>query len=101
MTGSEIKPEVQQSAKGKRLWRAVGFAVVLVAILAAVTPYIPAGVLRPYIERALERSLNRKVVVNDVHLTFFPSGPVPGPGFSLENVTIEEDQRAGIEPFAH
>ena len=53
------------------------------------------------VESALASSLHRPVNVGDVRFSFFPNGPVPGPGFTLENVTIHEDQRAGIEPSAY
>ncbi|MEO8097985.1 MAG: AsmA family protein [Acidobacteriota bacterium] len=83
-------------------WRIGLYAVLLVAALAAIAPYLPAGVFRGRVEQALARSLNRDVnIVGDVRFTFFPAGPVPGPGFTIENVTIHEDPRAGIEPFAH
>ncbi len=70
------------------------------AVSAAVVPYLPTDVLRPGIERALERSLGRKVDVGGIRLTLFP-GPLPRPGFTLERVTIHEDPRAGIEPLAY
>ena len=69
-------------------------------VLAAAVPYLPADVLRPGIERALERGLGRKVEVGGIRLTLFP-GPLPQPGFTLERVTIHEDPRAGIEPLAY
>lgn len=47
-------------------------------------------------ERALSRGLGRKVEIDGVSLTLFS-----GPGFSLSGVTIHEDPRAGIEPFAY
>jgi AsmA protein len=70
------------------------------AVLAAVVPYLPTDVLRPGIERALERGLGRKIEVGGIKLTLFP-GPIPQPGFTLERVTIHEDPRAGIEPLAY
>ena len=77
------------------------WAIAALVGLAAVVPYLPTDVLRPGIERALERSLGRKVdVVGGIRLTLFP-GPVPRPGFTLERVTIHEDPRAGIEPLAY
>ncbi|MEP6961493.1 MAG: AsmA family protein, partial [Acidobacteriota bacterium] len=86
----------------KRTYRRIAlYAILLVATLAVVAPYLPAGVFRGRVERALARSLNREVKVGDVRFTFFPAGPVPGPGFTLEEVTIHEDPRAGIEPFAY
>lgn len=86
--------------KGKLL-RVAFYTVVAVAILAALAPYIPAAFLRTRVEATLSRSLNRAINIGDIRFTFFPAGPVPGPGFALENVTIHEDPRAGIEPFAY
>lgn len=77
------------------------YAVVAIAILAALAPYIPAAFLRTRVEAALSASLNRPINIGNIRFTFFPAGPVPGPGFALENVTIHEDPRAGIEPFAY
>lgn len=85
----------------KRVWRILKMAIPTIAVLAVLAPYIPAGFLRGSVENALSSSLNRPVQIEDVRFTLFPSGPVPGPGFTLENVTIHEDPRAGIEPFAH
>ncbi len=84
-----------------RLLRIAFYAVIAVAVLAALAPYIPAAFLRTRVEAALSRSLNRAINIGNIRFTFFPSGPVPGPGFALENVTIHEDPRAGIEPFAY
>jgi uncharacterized protein involved in outer membrane biogenesis len=86
--------------KGKSLKLAF-YAVLAVAILAALAPYIPAAFLRTRVESALSSSLNRAVNIGDIRFTFFPSGPVPGPGFALQEVTIHEDPRVGIEPFAY
>lgn len=58
--------------------------------------YWSADFLRPSIERSLERGLGRKVEIKSVHLNLFGA-----PGFTLENVVIHEDPRAGIEPFAY
>ena len=81
-------------------WKLLLWTVAVLAVLAAAIPYLPANVLRPGIERALERALGRKVEVGGVRLTLFP-GPLPRPGFTLERVTIHEDPRAGIEPLAY
>ena len=81
--------------------RALKIGVPVVLLLAALAPFIPAAFLRSRVESALADSLNRPVNVGDVRFSFFPNGPIPGPGFVLENVTIHEDQRAGIEPFAY
>lgn len=80
--------------------RVILWSLLLAAGAAAAAPYLPAGVFRGRIERALEHSLGRKVEIGDVRFTFFP-GPLPGPGFTLAGVSIQEDPRAGIEPFAY
>lgn len=74
-------------------------ALVLIAIAAAL-PFFPVELLRAPIQRALERSLGRKVEIGAVHFTIFPSW-TPSPGFTLDEVVIHEDARAGIEPFAY
>ncbi len=58
--------------------------------------YVPLDLLRPGIERALGRGLGRQVEVGSVYLNLFGA-----PGFTLEDVTIHEDPRAGFEPFAY
>jgi hypothetical protein len=85
----------------KLFWKIARIVVLVVAALAILAPYIPAAFLRGRAEAALARSLNRPVEIGNIRFTFFPAGPVPGPGFTIENVTIHEEQRAGIEPFAH
>lgn len=75
------------------------FAWIGLAVVAAIgigAPYVDLDFVRPAIERALERGLGRRVEVGRVHLNLFT-----GPGFTLDDVTIHEDPRAGIEPFAH
>jgi hypothetical protein len=84
----------------RRLIWALVWVMAALVVLAAVVPYLPTDVLRPSIERALERGLGRKVEVGGIRLTLFP-GPLPRPGFTLERVTIHEDPRAGIEPLAY
>ncbi len=82
------------------LGRVLPGLVLLFVAMAVAVPYLPAGVFRARIEQALEGGLGRKVEVGDVRFTFFP-GVFPSPGFTLERVTIHEDPRAGIEPFAY
>jgi len=69
-------------------------------VLAVVVPYLPADILRPSIERAMQRGLGRKVTIGGLRLTLLP-GPFPRPGVTLDEVIIDEDPRAGIEPLAH
>jgi len=77
----------------KRGWIA---AAATVAVAAAASVYVPLNFLRPSVERVLGRGLGRRVEIGNVYLTAFPA-----PGFSLDGVTIHEDPRAGIEPFAY
>jgi hypothetical protein len=74
-------------------------------LLLCISAAVVAGVIAPFvnisgfsgaIQRTLEASLGRRVHFSAVHLTL-----LTGLGFSLENITIEEDPRYGIEPFAH
>jgi len=71
-------------------------ALALVLALGLAAPYLDADFMRPKIERALERGLGRKVEVGKVYFNLFT-----GPGFKIDDVTIHEDPRAGIEPFAY
>ncbi len=70
-------------------------AVVLFVLVGIVAPFVNAARFSAPIQQALESSLGRKVQFGAVHFTLFS-----GPGFSLENVTIGEDPRYGLEPFA-
>src|SRR6266481_2515081 len=71
-------------------------ALTLVVIVGLLAPRLSVNRLRPRIEKALEAALGRPVHIGDVHLSLFA-----GPGFTLDNVLIEDDPRFGIEPFAH
>jgi len=70
--------------------------VLAVIVIGAALPYAPVDFLKAPMERALAHGLGRKVEVDKVSLTLFS-----GPGVSLDGVTIHEDGRAGIEPFAY
>jgi len=79
--------------------RYVGGAV-LVTFAAAVAiglvaPFVDGARFSAKIQQTLETTLGRKIQFERVRFTLFS-----GPGFSLENVTIGEDPRFGIEPFA-
>ena len=80
----------------KRRIRIGIIAAVAIAVLGVALPYAPVDFLKAPLERALERGLGRKVEVDAVSLTLFS-----GPGVSLDGVTIHDDPRAGIEPFAY
>ena len=68
----------------------------LVAAIAVAGSYLPLDFLRAPVERALARGLGREVEVGQVYLDLFGA-----PGFTLDDVVIHEDPRAGIEPFAY
>ena len=76
--------------------RALIIALLLVLAIGFAAPHYEIEFIRPKIERALERGLGRKVEVGPVHFNLFT-----GPGFTVDKVTIHEDPRAGIEPFAY
>jgi hypothetical protein len=76
--------------------RSILIALLVVLLIGLAARYLPANQLRPRIEAALETALNRPVhITGGVHLNLFT-----GPGFTVENVLIEDDPAAGIEPFA-
>jgi len=76
--------------------RALIIVLLAVVVIGAALPYVPVVFLKIPIEHALARGLGRKVEVDQVSLTLFS-----GPGVSLDGVTIHEDSRAGLEPFAY
>jgi AsmA family len=75
--------------------RLIKLILVLLAVAVA-AQYLPLNFLRPPVERALQRGLDRQVEIGEVHLDLFGA-----PGFTLDDVVIHEDPRAGIEPFAY
>jgi hypothetical protein len=75
-------------------WLLIVLLGVVVVGLAA--PKVSANRFRPRIQAALEAALNRPVHLGAVHLTLFS-----GPGFTVDDVLIDDDPAAGIEPFAH
>ena len=80
----------------KTFRRWVLIALVVVVALGVAAPFLRADRFRPRIQAALEAALNRPVTLGAVHLNLFT-----GPGFTVDNVIIDDDPAAGIEPFAH
>lgn len=80
----------------KALRRALVIALAIVVAFGVAAPFLRADRFRPRIEAALEAALNRPVHVGAVHLNLFT-----GPGFTVDDVLIDDDPAAGIEPFAH
>ncbi len=64
--------------------------------LSVLAPFVNAAHFSASIQRALEASLGRRVSFEKVYYRLLPV-----PGFSLENVTIAEDPRWGLEPFSY
>src|SRR5580698_74810 len=81
----------------KHLRRIVLIALAAVVVAGLLAPFLRADRLRPRIQAALEAALNRPVhITSAVHLNLFT-----GPGFTVDDVLIDDDPAAGIEPFAH
>lgn len=77
--------------------RTILIALASVIVAGLLAPFLHADRLRPRIQAALEAALNRPVhITSAVHLNLFT-----GPGFSVDDVLIDDDPAAGIEPFAH
>jgi hypothetical protein len=79
-----------------RLIKVILKIVLVLLVVAVAAQYLPLNFLRPPVEWALQRGLDRQVEVGEVHLDLFGA-----PGFTLDDVKIHEDPRAGIEPFAY
>ncbi|HTW64223.1 MAG TPA: AsmA family protein [Bryobacteraceae bacterium] len=80
----------------RRLWRWLLIALVLVVAVGLAAPKVSANRFRPRIQAALQAALNRPVHLGAVHLNLFT-----GPGFTVDDVQIDDEPGAGIEPFAH
>jgi AsmA family len=80
----------------RRLWRWLIIVVLVVVAVGLAAPKVSADRFRPRIQAALEAALNRPVTVGAVHLNLFT-----GPGFTVNDVLIDDDPAAGLEPFAH
>jgi len=80
----------------KTLWRWLLIALLVLVAIGFAAPKVSANRFRPRIQAALETALNRPVHLGAVHLNLFT-----GPGFTVDDVEIDDDPAAGIEPFAH
>src|SRR5580658_4685119 len=80
----------------KRIWRWLLIAALAVVVVGLAAPRVSANRFRPRIQAALEAALHRPVHLGAVHLNLFT-----GPGFTVDDVEIDDDPAAGIEPFAH
>jgi hypothetical protein len=80
----------------KYVWRTLVIVIAVVIAIGFLAPHWRADRLRPPIQAALESALNRPVHIGAVHLNLFT-----GPGFTVDDVVIDDDPAAGIEPFAY
>jgi len=80
----------------KTLRRSLLIALLIVVAFGLAAPFLRADRFRPRIQAALEAALNRPVHLGAVHFNLFT-----GPGFTVDDVLIDDDPAAGIEPFAH
>lgn len=79
-----------------RLRWALAVCLAVVLAMGILAPWLSAARYRREIQSALEAALNRRVTIREVHFNLFT-----GPGFSVEDVLIDDDPAAGVEPFAH
>lgn len=86
----------QERARSSRPLGVALAALGVVVVLGGIAPFLNAAYFAPGIQRALEAALGRRVSFEKAHFQVFP-----GPGFSLEKVTIHENSSWGLEPFAH
>jgi len=80
----------------KALWKWLLIVPLVVVAFGVAAPRVSANRFRPRIQAALEAALNRPVRLGAVHLNLFT-----GPGFTVDDVEIDDDPAAGIEPFVH
>jgi hypothetical protein len=93
---SQESVTVSTSANVRRLGRVALIGLALVALTGIIAPFLDGSRFSGQIQQTLATSLGRQVNFESVHFTFFS-----GPGFSLENVTINEDRRYGLAARAH
>jgi AsmA family len=95
-----VKHETAMTITVKSVSRRIlrfGFVTAFVLlVIGLIAPFIDAAHYSGRIREALEASLARKVDFRKVHFALFS-----GLGFSVDEVTIHEDPRYGIEPFAY
>lgn len=85
---------MKRTVKHATKWLGIALALLLIVGIAA--PYLSGNRFAPRIRTALESALGRKVEMGAVHFSLFA-----GPGFSVDNVVINENPAIGIEPIAY
>src|SRR5215475_9800859 len=80
----------------RRLLKTAGWTIVLLLVAGLAAPAITVDRYTRRLQASLERSLGRRVELQDVHFSLFK-----GPGFSIGRVVVHEDPAIGIEPVAY
>jgi hypothetical protein len=74
--------------------RRIAIAVVILALLAFLPPFINLKRYQVGITQSLSGAIGRKVTFSEVHLRI-----IPQPGFTFSNFVIAEDPAFGLEPI--
>ncbi len=81
----------------KRIFfRTILFAAIVFVVAGLAAPQIKLNSFKERVRAALQNSLHRKVRIGEVTLSLFT-----GPGFSVNDVVIDDDPSVGLEPFAY
>lgn len=91
---SEATP-TQEKSRSRVLTYILLSGILAFVAVSALAPFVNAARFSASIKQSLEESLGRRVTFGKV---FYRALPVPG--FSVEDVTIDEDPAFGMEPFA-
>ena len=80
----------------RAVWKLAGLTAAVVLVLGLILPFLPADRYGRRLQGSLERALGRRVEFGTVRFNLFR-----GPGFSVDNVVIDEDPSIGYEPIAY
>lgn len=92
---SQIENQTERKSRIRRVWAIALALIAAVLVFGVAAPFIDVANFSGPVQRAVENALGRKIQFSKVRLSLFS-----GPGFSLEDVSIAEDPRYGLEPFA-
>src|SRR4051794_35437313 len=73
-----------------------GWAIAAMLVVGLAAPFFTVDQYAKRLQSSLQRSLGRRVELQDVHFSLFK-----GPGFTVGRVTIYEDPAIGMEPVAY
>jgi uncharacterized protein involved in outer membrane biogenesis len=98
MSTPELRQETSTALPRSRwngLRRLLLLGGALFLVLGTLAPFVQVNRFGDRVRVGLENALHRKVRIGDVHFNLFT-----GPGFSVNDVLIEEDPAFGVEPIA-